>query len=138
MNTHSNTADTRKETSNDKNDCSGYVEGSVNSVHRPNISQTGLGYSYVRCQRGDDDATVYIHQLCAIAAGEDPHDVFSDAYDVHHKSLSADFDLDVHVSPLPIELPKGLLTALDTPESVELQGRWEHRERNLDRGDADA
>ncbi|MUV90232.1 hypothetical protein GJ629_10305 [Halapricum sp. CBA1109] len=56
----------------------------------PAVSTTGNGYRYVRCQRGPHDDTVYIHQLCVIAGGADPHDVFSDAYDVHHLPLDLD------------------------------------------------
>ncbi|RQG91378.1 hypothetical protein EA462_05230 [Natrarchaeobius halalkaliphilus] len=53
-------------------------------VKPPTISETGQGHRYVRCTRGDNDDTVYIHQLCAIAAGADPYDVFGKQYDVRH------------------------------------------------------
>lgn len=103
----------------------------------PMVSQTGQGYRYVRCKRGGSDDTIYIHQLCAVAGGADPHDVFSDAYDVHHKPLDEVFDLDGQAPPLPLDLPDGTLPPIDTPESVELQAKWEHRTRNLERGVSD-
>ena len=93
----------------------------------PTVSRTGLGYKYVRCQRGDHDVTVYIHQLCAIAAGEDPHDVFSDCYDTHHLPISDWLGLDEHVPPEP---------DLNVPSGVEIRPRWEHRQQNL-KGGAD-
>ncbi|WP_424017993.1 hypothetical protein ACOZ4N_19315 [Halorientalis pallida] len=76
----------------------------------PDVSMTGLGYEYVRCQRAENDDTVYVHQLCAIAGGADPHDVFSHAYEVHH------------ICPVPW---------LNTPENVESVPIWEHREKTL-------
>lgn len=103
-------------------------------VRPPTVSETGLGYQYVRCQRGPHDDTVYIHPLCAIAGGADPHDVFSDAYDVHHLPLDLWLDLDCECPPLPISEMD--LPPIDTPESVELRGRWNHRGQNL-RGEAD-
>lgn len=47
------------------------------------VHQTGLGYEYVRCRVGDDDSTVYIHQLVACLEN-DPCEVFGDEFDVHH------------------------------------------------------
>jgi len=106
--------------------------------HKPKVYESGLGYRYVRDRAGEGhDETLYIHQLCAIAGGADPHDVFSDAFDVHHKPLNEVFDLDQFVPPLPAQLPAGTVPALDTPESVELQGTWEHRKSNLNRGVSD-
>lgn len=73
----------------------------------PKLSITGLGYEYVRCQRGEYDDTVYIHQLCAIAAGADPYDVFDPKYEIEH------------LCPIPW---------LNTPENVELVPNWKkHR-----------
>lgn len=82
----------------------------------PKVITTGLGYQYVRCQANGEDHTVYIHQLCAIAGGADPHDVFSDVYDTHHL-LSI---------PTQWGLPQ-----IDTPENCELVPRWEHRTKEV-------
>ncbi|PGF15780.1 hypothetical protein CP556_06410 [Natrinema sp. CBA1119] len=72
---------------------------------------TGTGYEYVRCRRGDHDDTVYIHQLCAIAAGEDPHKVFHTTTEIHH------------ICPIPW---------LNTPENVECVTSWEHPNRPVE------
>ncbi|PGF15779.1 hypothetical protein CP556_06405 [Natrinema sp. CBA1119] len=69
---------------------------------------TGNGHEYVRCQRGDRDDTVYIHQLCAIANGEDPHKVFHPETTIHH------------ICPIPW---------LNTPENVECRANWEYSDR---------
>jgi len=107
------------------------------TAHVPTVSQTGQRYQYVRCQRGDRDDTVYIHQLCAIASGASPEDVFSDHWDVHHKPLSEVFDLSEHVPPAPLDLPGGTIPPIDTPDSVELEPKNQHRVRNLQRGAGD-
>ena len=117
MSTHTHQTDTSTDTSDTRNQ------------KPPSVSTTGLGYDYVRCQRGETDETVYIHQLCAILDGADPHDVFSDRYDVHHLPLSNCFDLEENCSAPPI--PDLGIPAIDTPESVEIQARWEHRQGNL-------
>jgi len=106
------------------------------TVHAPTVSETGQRYRYVRCQRGDCDDTVYVHQLCAIAGGADPDDVFSSHWDTHHRPLSEVFDLDEHVPALPLDLPNGRLPPIDTPEAVTLEPRNEHRGRNLQEGTA--
>lgn len=79
-------------------------------VHPPTLSLTGVGYEYVRCRFDDRDDTVYIHQLCAVADGADPHDVFSEGYSVYH------------VCPIPW---------LNTPENVEVVAQWGHHERTV-------
>lgn len=45
---------------------------------------TPRGYISARC--GDNNDSVYMHQLAAIASGEDPHDVFAENTEVHHKN----------------------------------------------------
>ena len=70
-------------------------------VHPPTVSMSGRGYEYVRCQRGDRDDTVYLHQLDAVADGTDPHCVFSDGTQVQH------------IVPIPW---------LNTPENVRVIG----------------
>lgn len=102
----------------------------------PSITQTGHGYAYARSWYGGEDVTVYLHQLCAIAGGADPEWVFSELTDVHHRPLDEWLDLDEDVPPAPIEVGDMLIPAIDTPESVEVQLRWDHREENL-RGAAD-
>jgi hypothetical protein len=47
----------------------------------PELCHSGLGYEYLRCQKGDDDATVYVHQLLACLEN-DPESVFSPATEV--------------------------------------------------------
>ena len=69
------------------------------------VSQTGLGYRYVRCRANGDDSTVYIHQLTA-CVDHDPRDVFSPRYDVHHRI------------PIPW---------LNIPGNLELQPAYDHR-----------
>jgi len=110
MQLHSNDSDSRTDSSKTRN------------KNVPTLQRTGHGYKYVRCQAGDSDDTVYIHQLCAILGGEDPYDVFSDAYDVHHLPLDEWLDLDEHAPPLK---------DLNTPACVELRPRWQHRSGNL-------
>lgn len=97
----------------------------------PSVTLTGHGYAYARCRYGDEDNTVYLHQLCAIAGGADPHRVFADRTDVHHRPLSEWLDLDEEVPPAPVEIGDQLVPAIDTPESVEVQLQWDHRTRNL-------
>jgi len=87
----------------------------------PAVSQTSQGYNYVRCQRGSRDDTVYIHQLCAIAAGADPYNVFADFYEVHHR---------VRV-PTQFGDPQ-----IDVPWNVELRPGAEHRSGHMN-GDHD-
>ena len=86
-------------------------------IKAPVVSQTGLGYNYVRCQKNGEDSTVYIHQLCAIVAGADPHEVFGNTHDVHHK-----------VS-IPTEWG---VSQIDVPSNVELVPRWDHRRAHLE------
>lgn len=47
-----------------------------------------LGYEYARCRAGEDDATVYVHQLVAIREGIlSPSQAFSGgAWHVHHRN----------------------------------------------------
>ncbi len=90
----------------------------------PSVSETGSGYQYVRCQRGNHDDTVYIHQLCAIASGADPHDVFGDQYDVHHVVPTDWLDSD---SKTDNGKPY-----LNTPETVVLVPVWAHRVGHLE------
>ena len=97
----------------------------------PSLTLTGHGYAYTRSRYDGEDKTVYLHQLSAIAGGADPHDVFSSNFDVHHRPLHEWLGLDEEVPPAPIEVGDVLIPAIDTPESVELQPRWDHRERNL-------
>ena len=99
---------------------SDYKSLGCSTVNPPSLCQTGLGYNYVRCQRGGRDDTVYIHQLCAIAAGEDPHEVFSDQYDCHHR--------------LSIPTEWGV-QQIDTPENIELKPSTHHRVGELLRYD---
>lgn len=87
----------------------------------PSIHTTEHGYQYVRCRIGGDN-TCYIHQLTIIADGADPHDVFSDQYDVHH----------LISPPHNFDAPK-----LDFPENLVLVPRWEHRNAELHGGYAD-
>lgn len=114
----------------------------------PAVIETGLGYQSVRSRWNGEDNTAYIHQLCAIvkndlpgdlddpAAWRDPHEVFSDAYDTDHRPLSAWLDLKEPAPPTPVELGGQVaVPAIDTPEGVELRGRWEHRRANLEHGD---
>jgi len=122
MSSHSKPADTADESSPNR-----YTPA-------PTVSTTGLGYRYVRCQRGDDDSTVYIHQLCAIAGGADPHDVFSDAFDTHHRRLEDWLDLDDSVPAPPTKVNGEVVPPIDTPESVEARPRWDHRADNLEAG----
>ncbi|WP_158855078.1 hypothetical protein [Halorhabdus sp. CUG00001] len=103
---------------------------------RPVIHDNGNGYQRARCRACGTDDLVYVHQLCAIAGGADPHDVFSDLYDVHHRPLDEWLDLDEDVPPAPIKVGDLLVPAIDTPESVEVTVRWDHRKENL-RGVAD-
>lgn len=98
----------------------------------PPVDRTGIGYNYVRCRAGGDDSTVYIHQLCAIADGADPRDVFSDDYDTHHRPLDHWLDLDARVPPTPIDVGDGVVPAIDTPDAVEVVPRNDHRRANLD------
>lgn len=49
------------------------------------IDQT-TGYEKIRTKDGEKRSTVMIHHLVLIAEGEDPHDVFSDEIDTHHKN----------------------------------------------------
>ena len=95
------------------------------------MTLTGHGYAYTRSRFDGEDKTVYLHQLCAIAGGADPYDVFAEMTDVHHRPLHEWLDLDEEVPPAPVEVGDELIPAIDTPESVEVQPRWEHRERNL-------
>lgn len=96
------------------------------------VSQTSLGYEYVRCRANGTDDTAYVHQLCAIAGGADPHDVFSDCYDVHHLPLSEWLDLEGHVPSTPVSVDGDLLVpAIDTPAAVVPKPRWDHRQANL-------
>jgi len=97
----------------------------------PSVTLTGHGYAYTRSRYGGEDKTVYLHQLCAIAGGADPYDVFSETTDVHHRPLHEWLDLDEDVPPAPVEVGDQLIPAIDTPESVEVTPRWDHRERNL-------
>ncbi|WP_181685458.1 hypothetical protein [Halorhabdus salina] len=101
------------------------------SARAPAISTTGLGYHFARDESGGRYDTVYVHQLCAIAGGADPHRVFADQTDVHHLPLSEWLDLDEHVPPSPIEVGDISLPAIDTPDSVEVRNQWEHRSQNL-------
>ncbi len=93
-------------------------------VSPPSIIETSNGYRYVRCRRGGNDDTVYIHQLCAIAAGADPHDVFGDQYDVHH-IVPSDW-----LGPFA-ETDNGK-PYLNTPDTVVLVPVWEHRRGHLE------
>ncbi|WP_181687328.1 hypothetical protein [Halorhabdus salina] len=97
----------------------------------PAVSTTGLGYHFARDEAGGRYDTIYVHHLCAIVGGADPHEVFADYTDVHHLALSEWLGLDVDVPAAPLEVGDELIPAIDTPESVEVQPRWEHRERNL-------
>ena len=45
---------------------------------------TQRGYVKAACGKHNDN--IYIHQLSAIAGGADPHYVFSDDVEVHHKN----------------------------------------------------
>lgn len=108
-----------------------------NRINPPALYSTAPGYKYFRCRANGDDSTVYVHQLCAIAGGADPHDVFSDSFDVHHRPLCEVFDLQTRTPQGPFEWAEIDVPPVDTPESVELQPRWEHREKNLSRGGAD-
>lgn len=103
----------------------------------PSISTTGLGYRFVRDESGGSYDMAYIHQLAAIAGGADPHKVFGDAYDTHHLPVSDWLDLDGHTPPTPIRDEELTVPALDVPRAVEIQPRWDHREQNLVRGEAD-
>lgn len=98
---------------------------------RPVVRDNGIGYQRARCRAGGTDDVIYVHQLCAIAGGADPYDVFSELTDVHHRPLDEWLDLDEYVPAPPIEVGDELIPAIDTPEGVEVQLRWEHRERNL-------
>lgn len=71
-----------------------------------NLAHTGLGYEYFRCRARGDDSTVYVHQLVAILAGEDPAEVFDENVDVHHRNT------------VPWD---------NRPENVELRDAREHR-----------
>ena len=52
---------------------------STSKATYPSMFLTGGGYEYFRCQANGTDETVYVQQLCAIAAGYDSHEVFSDS-----------------------------------------------------------
>lgn len=80
-------------------------------THPPNPAATADGYVYYRCRAGDDDSTVYVHQLCAVAAGYDPDVIWSDDWDVHHRV------------PIPW---------LNFPVNVELREAEDHRTRSLE------
>lgn len=43
------------------------------------------GYAYVKVDHSDGEDRVGIHELIAIAAGADPHEVFSDETHCHHR-----------------------------------------------------
>ena len=101
----------------------------------PSVTLTGHGYAYTRSRYDGEDETVYLHQLCAIAGGADPEWVFSELTDIHHRPFDEWLDLDEDVPAAPIEVGDMLIPAIDTPESVEVQLRWDHREENLRGGD---
>lgn len=97
----------------------------------PSLAQTSLGYHYLRCRAGEDDSTVYVHALCAIADGGDPAEVFSDQVDVHHRPLSEWLELEENVGPTPLEVGGEIVPAIDTAEAVKLEARYDHRLENL-------
>jgi hypothetical protein len=49
-------------------------------------SVSQYGYEVWRCGNVDDNQRTYVHQLLAVAEGEDPHKVYSDEYHVHHEN----------------------------------------------------
>ncbi len=99
---------------------SDYTSLSQTTAIAPSIQQTGQGYNYIRCQALGTDDTVYVHQLCAIASGEDPHHVFSPEYDCHHK----------------LSVPtKWGVSQIDTPENIELVESWKHRVAEVHRSE---
>lgn len=74
----------------------------------PAVSTTGDGYQYVRCRANGDDSTAYVHQLCAIAAGEEPERVFGRDLEVHHKlRVPTDWDAPQIDVPWNVELVPG-------------------------------
>lgn len=50
------------------------------------FSSNGMGYERWHSSIEGELSALYHHQLLAVAAGEDPHDVFSDEMAVHHKN----------------------------------------------------
>ncbi|WP_136688354.1 hypothetical protein [Halorhabdus amylolytica] len=75
----------------------------------PTVSTNGLGYEFVRCRFDGRYDTIYIHQLCAIADGADPHDVFGDACHTYHRC------------PIPW---------LNTPENIGVVAHWRHQDKD--------
>lgn len=130
MKDHTQKSDHSNELSNTQN--------KIRTQNPPSLSKTGIGYHYVRCRAGGSDDTCYLHQLAAIAGGADPHDVFSDAFDVHHLPLDHWLDLDERVPATPYDLADSIIPALDVPHGVDVQPRWEHRSRNLESVDSSA
>lgn len=76
-----------------------------------NLAHTSLGYEYFRCRRGDDDSTVYVHQLVALLDDVDPSIVFAPDHDVHH------------VNHVPWD---------NRPSNLELRDAIEHRTEHLE------
>lgn len=78
------------------------------------MSHTENGYEYFSSDWGDTQNEVKVHQLLAISEGEDPHEVFADRYEVHHKKN---------------------IPWLNTPWNIELLTTSEHVKRHHERGD---
>lgn len=82
----------------------------------PSLYETTERYQYFRCRANGDDSTVYLQQLCAIAAGADPYAVFAEDIEVHHKlRVPTDFDA----------------PQIDVPWNVELRSGGAHRAYHL-------
>lgn len=101
------------------------------------IHDNGNGYQRARCRACGTDDLVYVHQLCAIAGGADPHEVFSDSHEVQHVPLSEWLDLDEYAVPAPVNVGDITVPAINTPESVELRHQWEPCPQNQRIGHSD-
>ncbi len=74
----------------------GKVDMITRTCHRdvPSVGFTGHGSADTRSRFDGDDETVCGHQLCAIARGPAPYDVFLETTAVHHRPREGWRDLD--------------------------------------------
>lgn len=81
---------------------------------QPCYSVNSAGYRYFSSEHNGDRARVAIHELVAIAGGADPHRVFSDETECHHRlRIPSSLNVGIH---------------LDIPNNIEVLNAREHRQ----------